>query len=155
MRCRRPVCLWIRSRSAPFPEILQVVSSLFTRWIVMGRILLSIPHMGTHETRFVQEAFESNWLSTVGPNVVAFEKELEERIGVPAAAVSSGTAAIHLGLRALGVGPGDDVFCQSLTFIATANPIVYLGGNPVFLDSERATWNFDPQLLVDALRLAP
>ena len=118
----------------------------------MARILLSIPHMGTHETRFVQEAFESNWLSTVGPNVEAFEKELEERIGISAAAVSSGTAAIHLGLRALGVGEGDDVLCQSLTFIATANPIVYLGGNPVFLDSERTTWNLDPQLLTDALR---
>jgi pyridoxal phosphate-dependent aminotransferase EpsN len=101
---------------------------------------------------FVREAFESNWLSTAGPHISAFESELEARVGVPAAAVSSGTAAIHLGLRALGVVPEDDVFCQTLTFVATANPIRYLGANPVFVDSDRATWNMDPQLLAEALR---
>jgi pyridoxal phosphate-dependent aminotransferase EpsN len=108
--------------------------------------------MGSRETIFVQEAFESNWLSTAGPHITAFESELEAHVGVPAAAVSSGTAAIHLGLRALGVGPADDVFCQTLTFVATANPIRYLGANPVFVDSERASWNMDPQLLAEALR---
>jgi pyridoxal phosphate-dependent aminotransferase EpsN len=118
----------------------------------MPRILLSVPHMGSREAGFVREAFESNWLSTAGPHIAAFENELEAHVGVAAAAVSSGTAAIHLGLLALGVGPGDDVFCQTLTFVATANPIRYLGANPVFVDSERATWNMDPQLLADALR---
>jgi pyridoxal phosphate-dependent aminotransferase EpsN len=108
--------------------------------------------MGSHERTFVQEAFESNWLSTVGPHITAFEDELEAHVGAPAAAVSSGTAAIHLGLRALDVGPADDVFCQTLTFVATANPIRYLGANPVFVDSEHASWNIDPQLLSDSLR---
>jgi pyridoxal phosphate-dependent aminotransferase EpsN len=118
----------------------------------MERILLSVPHMGSHETSLVRDAFESNWLSTVGPHVTAFERELEACGGVPATAVSSGTSAIHLGLRILGVGAGDDVFCQSLTFVATANPIRYLGANPVFIDSERATWNMDPQRLAESLQ---
>ncbi len=118
----------------------------------MPRILLSVPHLGSREAGFVREAFESNWLSTVGPHITAFENELEAYVGVPAAAVSSGTAAIHLGLRALGVGSADDVFCQTLTFVATANPIRYLGANPVFIDSEYANWNIDPQLLSKALR---
>ena len=119
----------------------------------MPRILLSVPHLGSREADFVREAFESNWLSTVGPHITAFENELEAHVGIPAAALSSGTAAIHLGLRALGVGPGDDVFCQTLTFVATANPIRYLGANPVFIDSEHANWNIDPQLLSKALRI--
>lgn len=119
----------------------------------MPRILLSVPHLGSREADFVREAFESNWLSTVGPHITAFENELEAHVGTPAAALSSGTAAIHLGLRALGVGPGDDVFCQTLTFVATANPIRYLGANPVFVDSEHANWNLDPQLLGEALRI--
>jgi pyridoxal phosphate-dependent aminotransferase EpsN len=118
----------------------------------MARILLSIPHIGSHETAFVREAFESNSLSTLGPHAAAFERELEARLGVPAAAVSSGTAAIHLGLRTLGVGPDDEVFCQSLTSVATANPIRYLGANPVFIDSDRATWNMDPWILSRALQ---
>ena len=117
-----------------------------------GRILLSVPHMGGDEIRYVREAFESNWLSTVGPNIPAFERELEARLHVTAAALSSGTAAIHLGLRLLNVGPGDEVLCQSLTFVATANPIVYQGATPVFLDSEYATWNMDPGLLERVLR---
>jgi pyridoxal phosphate-dependent aminotransferase EpsN len=108
--------------------------------------------MGGSERRYVEEAFASNWLSTVGPNISAFEREFQAVVGLPAVAVSSGTAAIHLGLRILGVGPGDEVFCQDLTFVATANPIRYLGAEPVFIDSNRETWNMDPELLADALR---
>jgi len=108
--------------------------------------------MGTAEMRFVKEAFQENWLSTVGPHITAFEKEFEAYVGLPAAALASGTAAIHLGLRLLGVGPGDEVFCPTLTFVATANPIQYLGARPVFLDSDSTTWNLDPDLLADALR---
>jgi pyridoxal phosphate-dependent aminotransferase EpsN len=116
------------------------------------RILLSVPHMGGTEEIYARGAFTSNWLSTVGPNISAFEEEFEYRIGLPAVALSSGTAAIHLGLRLLGVRDGDDVFCPTLTFVATANPIEYLGAKPVFLDSDRATWNMDPQILDEALR---
>jgi pyridoxal phosphate-dependent aminotransferase EpsN len=108
--------------------------------------------MGTAEMRFVKEAFQENWLSTVGPHITAFEKEFEAYVGLPAAALASGTAAIHLGLRLLDVGPGDEVFCPTLTFVATANPIQYLGARPVFLDSDSTTWNLDPDLLADALR---
>src|SRR6516162_9734865 len=118
----------------------------------MKRILLSVPHMGGTEQTYVREAFASNWLSTVGPNITAFEQEFSARIGMPAVALSSGTAAIHLGLRLLGVGPGDEVFCPTLTFAATCNPIRYLGAEPVFLDSDRATWNLDPDILETALR---
>ncbi len=118
----------------------------------MQRIFLSVPHMSGAEERFVREAFATNWLSTVGPHVTAFESEFRLRIGRPSVALASGTAAIHLGLRLLGVGPGDEVFCPTLTFVATANPICYLGARPVFLDSDRATWNMDPSLLADALR---
>ncbi|HWQ52178.1 MAG TPA: aminotransferase class I/II-fold pyridoxal phosphate-dependent enzyme [Bryobacteraceae bacterium] len=118
----------------------------------MNRILLSVPHMGGAEQSYVHEAFASNWLSTVGPNITAFERELKERIGLPAVALGSGTAAIHLGLRALGVKPGDEVFCPTLTFAASCNPIRYLGAEPVFLDSDHATWNLDPNILEDAFR---
>ena len=118
----------------------------------MERIHLSVPHMEGHERALVEDAFESNWLSSVGPHVDAFEREFADVTGSPeAVAVSSGTAAIHLGLRLLGVGPGDEVFSPTLTFVASVNPIVYLGARPVFLDSDRATWNLDPQLLRDAL----
>lgn len=117
----------------------------------MKRILLSTPHMGGSEERYVREAFRSNWLSTVGPNVRAFEEAFEARVGLPAAAVASGTAAIHLGLRLLGVGPGDEVLCPTLTFVATANPVRYLGAAPVFIDSDYRTWNVDPGLLERAL----
>ncbi len=116
------------------------------------RILLSVPHMGGTEEIYVRDAFASNWLSTVGPNIAAFEQEFENRIGLPAVALNSGTAAIHLGLKLLGVGDGDEVFCPTLTFVATANPIQYVGAKPVFLDSDRTTWNMDPQILEDALR---
>jgi pyridoxal phosphate-dependent aminotransferase EpsN len=116
------------------------------------RILLSVPHMGGAEEAYVRYAFTSNWLSTVGPNITAFEQEFKRRIGLPAVALSSGTAAIHLGLRLLGVGEGDEVFCPTLTFVASTNPIRYLGGRPVFLDSDGTTWNLDPGILREALR---
>jgi pyridoxal phosphate-dependent aminotransferase EpsN len=116
------------------------------------RIYLSVPHMGPNEERYVQEAFRSNWLSTVGPNLDAFERAFSERMaGRPCVALASGTAGMHLGLRLLGVGPGDTVFCPSLTFVASVNPVVYLGAKPVFIDSDRASWNMDPALLAEAL----
>lgn len=118
----------------------------------MNRILLSVPHMSGQEEAWVHEAFVSNWLSTKGPNLDAFERAVEQRTGVHAVALGSGTAAIHLGLRALGVGPGDRVFCSTLTFVASCNPIRYLGAEPVFVDSEPSTWNLDPNLLEDVLR---
>ena len=108
--------------------------------------------MGGSEKRYVQEAFASNWLSSVGPNLTAFEREFEARVGLSAAALASGTAAIHLGLRLLGVGPGDEVFCPTLTFAASCNPVRYLGAEPVFLDSDYTSWNLDAGILDDALR---
>ena len=87
----------------------------------MKRILLSVPHMSGNERAFVDEAFEQNWLSTIGPNLAAFEEEFSARIGLPAVALASGTAAMHLGLRLLGVGPGDEVICPTLTFAATSS----------------------------------
>lgn len=117
----------------------------------MKRIPLSLPHMGENERKYVDEAFTTNWLTSLGPNVSAFEDAFERHIGRPALALSSGTAALHLGLRLLGVGPGDRVIVPTLTFVASVNPIVYLGGTPVFVDSERASWNLDPELLDEAL----
>ena len=117
----------------------------------MKRILLSVPHMGGTEEGYVHQAFASNWLSTVGPNIVAFEEEFEGRIGSPAVALGSCTAAIHLGLRLLSVGHGEEVFCSTLTFVAGCNPVRYLGAEPVFLDSDYANWNLDPNILEDAL----
>ena len=114
-------------------------------------ILLSVPHMGGYEEAYVREAFRTNWLSTVGPNIDGFESEFEARIGLPSVALASGTAAIHLGLRLLGVGAGDDVMCPTLTFVASVNPVAYLGARPVLIDSERSTWNLDPALLAKAL----
>jgi pyridoxal phosphate-dependent aminotransferase EpsN len=108
--------------------------------------------MGGSEQRYANEAFRLNWVSTVGPNINAFEEAFSKRIGLHAVCLDSGTAAIHLGLRLLGVGPGDEVFCSTLTFAASANPIRYLGADPVFLDSERRTWNLDPEILRQALR---
>src|SRR5438105_317140 len=116
------------------------------------RILLSVPHMGGREEQLVSEAFATNWLSTAGPHIGAFEREFSARIGLPAVALASGTAAMHLGLRLLDVGPGDEVFAPSLTFVASVNPILYLGARPVFLDSTRESWNLDPLLLAHALR---
>ena len=115
-------------------------------------ILLSTPHMGDRELEFVQNAFDTNWIAPVGPHVDAFEQEFCDVVGAGyAAAVSSGTAALHLALRLIGIQPGDEVFCSTLTFIATANPIVYLGATPVFIDSDRISWNMDPNLLVESL----
>ena len=118
----------------------------------MKRILLSVPHMGGNEEAYVREAFATNWLSTIGPNLAAFECAFEARAGLPAVALASGTAALHLALRLVGVGPGDEVFCSTLTFVAAANAIVYQGGAPVFVDSDRATWNLDPDILSRSLR---
>lgn len=119
------------------------------------QILLSTPHLGEHEIGFVEEAFRTNWIAPLGPNVDAFEQELAHHVGVGhAAAVSSGTAAIHLALHVLGVGAGDSVFCSSFTFVASANPILYLGAIPAFIDSEPDSWNMSPQALERALKEA-
>jgi pyridoxal phosphate-dependent aminotransferase EpsN len=117
----------------------------------MPRIYLSVPHMGSNEASYVGEAFASNWLSTVGPQLDAFERAFAERIGRPAVALSSGTAAIHLGLRLLGVGAGDEVLVSDLTFVASVNPIRYLGARPVLVDSDEETWMMSPALLGEAL----
>lgn len=115
-------------------------------------ILLSTPHMGEQELEFVKEAFDTNWIAPVGPHVDAFEREFCQVVGVRhAAAVSSGTAALHLALRLIGVESGDEVFCSTLTFIATASPITYQGATPVFIDCDRTSWNMNPDLLRSAL----
>lgn len=115
------------------------------------RIYLSVPHMGPNEERYVHEAFASNWLSTVGPNIDAFEAAFSARVGLPSVALGSGTGALHLALRLLGVGPGDEVIVPTFTFVASVNPIRYLGATPVFVDSDPATWMLDPALLEKAL----
>jgi dTDP-4-amino-4,6-dideoxygalactose transaminase len=116
------------------------------------KIWLSSPHMGGTELNYIHQAFNSNWISPLGPNVDAFEKSLADYCDTRhCAALSSGTSAIHLALTMLGVGPGDYVICQSFTFAASANPIKYLGATPVFVDSERDTWNMDPELLEKAI----
>ncbi|WP_036799050.1 DegT/DnrJ/EryC1/StrS aminotransferase family protein [Pleurocapsa sp. PCC 7319] len=115
-------------------------------------ILLSTPHMGAQELEFVKEAFETNWVAPVGPNIDAFEQEFSQVVGSKySAALSSGTAALHLALKLVGVKSGDEVFCSTFTFIASASPITYLGAKPVFIDSDRLSWNMDPNLLADAL----
>lgn len=116
------------------------------------RIYLSAPHMSGLEQEFVAEAFATNWIAPVGPHVTAFEEEFAALVGVPyAAALSSGTAALHLALMLAGVGVGDEVLVSTLTFSASVNPIVYLGGRPVFIDSEKSSWNMDPDLLTATL----
>lgn len=118
------------------------------------KLWLASPHMSDegYEMEYIQEAFDSNWISPAGMNVNEFEKELAHKVGAGyAAAVSSGTAAIHLALKSLGVGDGDIVICQSLTFSATANPIIYQNAIPVFIDSDYKTWNMDPEALETAL----
>ena len=118
----------------------------------MARLYLSPPHMGGDELALVREAFASNWIAPLGPHVDAFENEFCERLGVRhAAALSSGTAALHLAARIAGVGPGDEVLCSTLTFVASVNPIVYQGAAPVFIDSDPGTWNMDPALLSEEL----
>jgi dTDP-4-amino-4,6-dideoxygalactose transaminase len=119
------------------------------------QILLSTPHMGSWEREFVDEAFKTNWIAPLGPNVDAFEREVAEYVGIGhAAALSSGTAAIHLALRILNVGSGDTVFCSSLTFAASANPIIYQGAEPVFIDAEPESWNMSPVALEKAIERA-
>jgi dTDP-4-amino-4,6-dideoxygalactose transaminase len=116
------------------------------------RIYLSPPHMGETELELVKDAFASNWIAPLGPHVDAFEREFAAYLGVAhAAALSSGTAAIHLALRLLGLQPGEEVICSTLTFAASANPILYEGGTPLFIDSETASWNMDPTLLGEEL----
>lgn len=120
--------------------------------MVNSRILLSPPHMGQLEHAMLAEAFSSNFIAPFGPHVDAFEREFGHTVGAPyAVAVSSGTAALHLALQLVGVRPGDEVFVSSLTFIASVNPIRYCGASPVFIDSERRSWNMDPDLLASAL----
>lgn len=126
----------------------------------MERIYLCLAHMSGKEQQYIQEAFDTNWVVPLGPNVNAFEEDLaafvNKKDGTPlnkdVVALSAGTAAVHLALIMLGVGKGDEVICQSFTFAASANPIVYLGASPVFVDSEPDTYNMDPQLLEDAIK---
>ena len=119
----------------------------------MPRVYLSPPHMGPDERGLLIDAFDSNWIAPLGPNVDAFEKEFAARVQLPhAAALSSGTAALHLALQLLGVGRGDEVIVSDLTFAASANPVAYQGATPVFVDSETETWNLDPALLEETLR---
>lgn len=117
------------------------------------KIWLSSPHMGGTEQRYVNEAFETNWVAPLGPNVNGFEHDLEKYLdqNVFVGALSSGTAALHLGLILLGVKAGDEVICQSMTFSASANPIAYLGATPIFIDSEIETWNMCPIALEEAI----
>ncbi|MGJ9459047.1 DegT/DnrJ/EryC1/StrS family aminotransferase [Oceanobacillus sp. CF4.6] len=120
-----------------------------------SRIYLSPPHLSGKEEYYITEAFETNWIAPLGPNVDAFEKEITEMVGAEdAVAVSSGTAAIHLALSLLGVSRGDKVFCSTLTFVASANPILYQGAEPVFIDSEPETWNMSPKALKKAFQEA-
>ena len=116
------------------------------------RLFLSPPHLGRHEMNYVHKAIEDNWVAPAGPNLTGFEADICQATGAAhCVALSSGTAAIHLGLILLGVGPGDEVLCPSFTFVATANPILYLGATPVFVDSEPDTWNLCPERLREAI----
>lgn len=125
---------------------------------VKDRIFLSSPHMSDegYEMQYIQEAFDTNWIAPLGENVNEFEREFAEKVGSKAAAaLSSGTAAIHLALKAAGVDKGDIVFCPSLTFSATANPIIYQNATPVFIDSDLETWNMSPNALEEAFKKYP
>jgi dTDP-4-amino-4,6-dideoxygalactose transaminase len=118
----------------------------------MDRIYLSPPHLGRHELNYLHKAVEDNWVAPVGPNLDGFEDDICAAVGVPyCVALNSGTAALHLGLLLLGVGPGDEVLCPSFTFVATANAIMYCGAIPVFVDSEEVTWNMCPARLREAI----
>lgn len=120
--------------------------------MIANKIWLSSPHMGGDEIKFINDAFNSNWVAPLGPNVDGFEKDLGVYLSLNNVAVlNSGTSAIHLALILLGVGVGDEVICQSFTFSATANPIIYQGATPIFVDSEAETWNMNPDLLRDAI----
>jgi dTDP-4-amino-4,6-dideoxygalactose transaminase len=117
------------------------------------KIWLSSPHMGGNELAYVHQAFETNWIAPLGPHVDGFEKDLQSVLGghVQVAALNSGTSALHLALVILGVKAGDEVICQSLTFAASANPVVYQGATPVFVDSEESTMNISPEYLERAI----
>lgn len=131
------------------------VVNVLDRRTISKRIYLSSPHMGEFEKEYVEEAFRSNWIAPVGPNVTHFERELASKVGTKAAAaLSSGSAALHLAMRVLDVNSGDRVFCSTLTFVASANPIVYQGAEPVFIDSEPGSWNMSPAALERALEWA-
>ncbi len=120
--------------------------------MTLPRIYLSPPHITGNEQKYVADAIASNWVAPVGPHLSKFEETFAQRVGVGhAVAVSSGTAAIHLAIRLLDVAPKDELLCSSLTFIASATPILYEGATPVFIDSEQQTWNMDPQLLAEEL----
>jgi pyridoxal phosphate-dependent aminotransferase EpsN len=116
------------------------------------RIYLSVPHMGGSELKYVQEAFDSNWLSTTGPNLTALEAEFSKLTGRPSVALASGTAALHLGVKLLGLRDGDEVMTPTLTFAASCNPLLYERSVPVFIDSDYTSWNLDPNLLADFLK---
>jgi dTDP-4-amino-4,6-dideoxygalactose transaminase len=131
------------------------VTDLIERSKIDQQVLLSTPHMGKDELEYVAEAFRTNWIAPLGPNVDAFETEIASMVGVKhAVALSSGTAAIHIALRLLDVTIGDVVFCSTLTFIASINPVIYQGARPVFIDSEPQSWNMSPQALERALLAA-
>jgi pyridoxal phosphate-dependent aminotransferase EpsN len=115
------------------------------------RLYLSVPHMGGKELEYIRQAFDQNWLSTVGPNLTALEKVVYEQYGLPAVALSTGTAGIHLGLKLLGVKPGDEVVVPTLNFVAGCNPVLYENARPVLIDSEKLSWNLDPQRLEEFL----
>ncbi|UAM96582.1 aminotransferase class I/II-fold pyridoxal phosphate-dependent enzyme [Polaribacter litorisediminis] len=119
-----------------------------------SKIWLSSPHMGGNELTYIQEAFDHNWIAPLGPNVTGFETDLKQFLQTEkeVGALSSGTAAIHLGLILLGVKAGDEVLCQSMTFSASANPIAYQGATPIFIDSEKDTWNMCPVFLEEAIK---
>lgn len=119
-----------------------------------SKIWLSSPHMGGNELKYIHEAFDANWVAPLGPNVDGFEKDLAQFLGenVNVAALSAGTAALHLALIILGVKQDDEVLCQSFTFSASANPITYVGAKPVFIDSEPETWNMCPEALEEAIK---
>jgi pyridoxal phosphate-dependent aminotransferase EpsN len=116
------------------------------------RVYLSVPHMGGNELKYIQEAFASNWLSTVGPNLEELEKNFSQLTGLPSVALSSGTAGIHLALKLLGIKSGDEVVTPTLTFAASCNPILYEHAVPIFLDSDYSSWNLDPNLLAEFLK---
>lgn len=120
----------------------------------MNRIYLCLAHMSGNEMQYIQEAFDTNWVVPLGPNVNGFEKDLETYVGQDkkVVALSAGTAAVHLSLLALGVTAGDEVICQSFTFCASSHPVTYLGATPVFVDSEEESWNMDPALLETAIK---
>lgn len=117
------------------------------------RIYLCLAHMSGEEQKFIKEAFDTNWVVPLGPNVNGFEDDLKQFVGEDKeiVALSAGTAAVHLALLACGVGPGDEVIVQSFTFCASSHPVTYLGATPVFVDSEPESWNMDPKLLEEAI----